>query len=90
MDTTTERNGVLFYVGVHDHTFAIIGDEGIDKLVESDFWDCTRDTIITHFKAGNFKQGLAEGIAKAGERLKIHFPFKDGDKNELPNEISNS
>lgn len=88
MQATQARNGVLFYIGVSDHTFAIIGDEGIDKVVESDFWDCTKDIVIGHFKEGRFSQGLVEGILRAGDRLKTYFPFTDGDKNELPNTIS--
>ena len=90
MENTASRNGVLFYVGVSDHTFAIIGDEGIDKVVEKDFWDCTKDIVISHFKEGRFSQGLVEGILRAGERLQHYFPFTDGDKNELPDTISKS
>jgi len=88
MEATTARNGVLFYVGVKDHTFAIIGDEGIDKAVENDFWDCTKDVVIGHFKESRFRQGLVEGILRAGERLKTYFPYADNDKNELPDTIS--
>jgi uncharacterized membrane protein len=88
MDATELRNGVLFYVGVADHTFAIIGDEGIDKVVENDFWDCTRDIVISNFKEKKFKDGLVAGILRAGERLEHYFPFSTGDKNELSNEIS--
>jgi len=88
MDKTASRNGVLFYVGIDDHTFAIIGDEGIDKVVEDDFWDCTKDIVIDHFKKDRFAQGLAEGILKAGERLKTYFPYDNDDTNELPDTIS--
>lgn len=90
MANTTARNGVLFYVGVADHTFAIIGDEGIDKVVEDDFWDCTKDEVISKFKEAKFKDGLVNGILRAGERLKQFFPFAADDENELPNEISKS
>jgi len=88
MNNTTHRNGVLFYVGVSDHTFAIIGDEGINKVVENDFWDCTKDTVIDLFKEKRFKEGLVAGILKAGERLQKFFPFENDDTNELSNEIS--
>ncbi|OYQ38162.1 hypothetical protein CHU92_06445 [Flavobacterium cyanobacteriorum] len=88
MSATQSRNGVLFYVGVQDRSFAIIGDEGIDKAVEPDFWDCTRDIVISHFKGRHFKDGLVAGILRAGERLKQYFPFADDDKDELSNEIS--
>jgi uncharacterized membrane protein len=88
MDATNARNGVLFYVGVQSRAFAIIGDEGIDKVVETDFWDCTKDIVLGHFKEQRFKQGLVEGILKAGDRLKQYFPYDDDDKNELPDTIS--
>ena len=91
MDKTAARNGVLFYVGVADKTFAIVGDEGIDKVVEDDFWDSTKDAVISQFKTGKFKTGLVDGILKAGERLKKYFPYdNEGDVNELPDEISKS
>ncbi|MFD2603046.1 TPM domain-containing protein [Flavobacterium suzhouense] len=88
MHNTAMRNGVLFYVGIDDRSFAIIGDEGIDKAVENDFWDCTKDVIINHFKEKRFKDGLVAGILRAGERLKTYFPYADDDKNELPDTIS--
>jgi uncharacterized membrane protein len=88
MNETKDRNGVLFYVCVADKKFAIIGDEGIDKVVESDFWDCTKDIVISNFKEANFKNGLVEGILRAGERLKKYFPYQSDDVNELSNEIS--
>ena len=90
MDETQDRNGVLFYVCVSDKKFAIIGDKGINEAVESDFWDCTKDTVIANFKEGNFKKGLVEGILRAGERLKKNFPYQSDDTNELSNEISRS
>ena len=88
MHNTEARNGVLFYVGVKDQSFAIVGDEGIDKVVEDDFWDCTKDIVIGHFKEKRFGQGLVDGILRAGERLKTYFPFADSDTNELPDTIS--
>ncbi|MCL9804637.1 TPM domain-containing protein [Flavobacterium amniphilum] len=88
MDKTGLRNGVLFYVCMQSRTFAVIGDKGINDLVESDFWDCTKDAVVSNFKQGQFKNGLVSGILRAGERLKEHFPFEDDDTNELSNEIS--
>ena len=90
MDETQDRNGVLFYVCVSDKKFAIIGDKGINEVVESDFWNCTKDTIIASFKEGKYKKGLVEGILSAGERLKKYFPYQSDDINELSNEISRS
>jgi uncharacterized membrane protein len=79
---------VLFYVGVADKKFAIIGDIGIDDVVEDDFWDCTKDIVIENFKNKKYKEGLVAGIKRAGERLKEFFPYEPDDTNELSNEIS--
>lgn len=88
MENTQERNGVIIYVAVKSKQFAIYGDKGINEKVTSDFWDSTKDAIQNHFQDGNFKQGLIDGILKAGEQLKTHFPYHDEDIDELSNEIS--
>jgi uncharacterized membrane protein len=88
MDETQLKNGVLIYVAVKDKHFVICGDKGINELVPTDFWDTTKDVMASHFKNGNFKQGLVDGITKAGEQLQKYFPFEEDDTNELSNEIS--
>ncbi|WP_430400182.1 TPM domain-containing protein [Flavobacterium sp.] len=88
MHKTEARNGVLFYIGVANKSFAILGDEGINNVVEADFWDCTKDIVLEHFKNKEFKKGLVEGILRAGEKLKHYFPYQSDDTNELSNEIS--
>lgn len=88
MDKTELKNGVLIYVAVKDKTFVICGDQGINEVVSNDFWDSTKEIMVSHFKKGDFKQGLIEGISKAGNELKLYFPYQQGDTNELSNEIS--
>ncbi|AOW09376.1 TPM domain-containing protein [Flavobacterium gilvum] len=88
MNETELKNGVLIYLAVEDKTFAICGDKGINDVVVTDFWDSTRDAMVAQFKQGNFKQGLIDGILKAGNELKKYFPWQEGDTNELSNEIS--
>lgn len=88
MDETELQNGVLIYLAVEDKHFVICGDKGINDVVGDDFWNCTRDVMVTQFKQNNFKQGLVDGILRAGEQLKKYFPWQEGDTNELSNEIS--
>lgn len=88
MDNTKQQNGVLIYVAVVDRNFVIYGDKGINEVVPDDFWNSTKNIMQTHFKSGNFKDGLVEGIAKAGKELAKHFPWEHHDSNELSNEIS--
>lgn len=88
MQKTEQRNGVLFYLAVLDRKFAVLGDAGINSKVKDDFWDDIKSGLLEHFKKGEFAKGLAEGIIKAGEQLKAHFPHQDDDVNELSDEIS--
>ena len=46
MDGTKNQNGILFYVAVDDHRFAVIGDKGIEKVVPDDFWESIRDEVV--------------------------------------------
>ena len=88
MNNTKDENAVLIYVAVNDKKFVIYGDKGINYVVPKDFWNSTKDVMQNHFKKGNFKQGIVDGILKAGEELKVHFPWQIDDENELSNEIS--
>ena len=88
MHNTKLRNGVLFYLALDDHKFAILGDVGINQKVPENFWDEVKDVSFIHFKAGEISKGLEVGILKAGEQLKTHFPYKEADVNELKDDIS--
>ena len=88
MNQTAARNGILFYLAAKDHKFAIIGDEGINKNVEHDFWNDIKDEMVAMFKENKFAEGLIAGILKCGKRLKEYFPYQSDDVNELSDEIS--
>ena len=88
MEATKDANGVLIYVAVNDKKFVICGDKGINNVVPKDFWNSTKDSIQNHFKQGDFKQGIIDGILTAGNELKVHFPYQSDDTNELSNEVS--
>lgn len=87
MDKTAQRNGVLIYLASADHKFAIIGDRGINKVVPEDFWETTQVAMKAHFSSGNLAEGIIAGVALAGEKLALFFPYQNGDVNELPNDI---
>lgn len=88
MHDTAERNAVLIYIAIKNHKLAIIGDKGIDEKVPDGFWDNEKSLMISYFKNGDYVDGLEEGIRLVGEQLKMYFPAKEVDKNELSDEIS--
>ncbi|MEI7490028.1 MAG: TPM domain-containing protein [Bacteroidota bacterium] len=88
MNKTRLRNGVLIYLAVRSRQFAILGDNGIHKVVPENFWDNIKHRMLLDFRENKFTEGLIAAISAAGEQLKKHFPHLDNDKNELPNDIS--
>lgn len=89
MHLTKLRNGVLFYVALKDHQFAVLGDAGINAIVPDHFWEDITEEVIRNFKQKKYAEGLATGIRMAGEQLKAHFPYNPkGDINELSDDIS--
>ena len=88
LNETKLRNGVLIYLAVRDHKFAILGDEGINNVVGQGFWNDVKDLMLSHFKENRFADGLEQGIQRCGEKLKTYFPYQSDDINEIPDEIS--
>lgn len=88
MHKTLDRCGVLIYVSLNDHEFAIVGDAGIHAKVGANFWESTRDAMGIHFKNGDLTAGIEVGVLSAGSRLKEHFPRRENDKNELSDDVS--
>jgi uncharacterized membrane protein len=89
MHQTALRNGVLFYVALKSHKFAVLGDAGINAAVPQNFWNEITSLVIGYFKEEKYAEGLAKGILMAGEQLKAYFPHKGGsDKDELKNDVS--
>jgi uncharacterized membrane protein len=88
MEATAERNGILFYIAVDDREFAIVGGAGIHAKVGDAFWEALRDALREDFARGDAASGLIRAIGETGQRLAEHFPRRQGDVNELPDEIS--
>jgi uncharacterized membrane protein len=88
MHKTKLRNGVLFFLGLKNRQFAIIGDAGINSVVPENFWNEIKSVMEGHFRNAEFAPGLSAGVMMAGEQLKINFPHQKDDVNELSNEVT--
>ena len=87
MQETKLKNGVLVYVAMDDHKFAIIGDSGINAVIPEGFWDSTKSLMLEKFKTNEIAEGISLGIIEAGKQLKKYFPYHSDDINELPDDI---
>ena len=88
MERTKDRNGVLIFISPPRKDFAIFGDQAINAAVPPHFWEEVRNVMQENFRHGMFAEGVCQGVKMAGEKLQAFFPWTDGDKNELPDEIS--
>lgn len=88
MDTTEERNAVLFYVVPRDRAFAVIGDEAVHACCGPEFWIGTAGALGKDFAAGRFTEGLVSAIGRAADFLAEHFPRGRDDRNERPDAIA--
>jgi uncharacterized membrane protein len=88
MDHTKDRNGVLVYVAMKDHQFAIFADQGIHEKVGQEFWNKEVSMMNGHFKEQHPAEAIVAVVNDIGLALKTHFPYDNTtDKNELPDDI---
>jgi uncharacterized membrane protein len=88
MHKTKERNAVMLFIAPRARKFAIIGDKAVHEQCGDAFWKEVAHEISTHFRKGDFTDGILHGIRRAGQLLAEHFPRHPGDKNQLPNDIA--
>lgn len=84
---TKNKNGVLIYVAVRDRQFALLGDKGIDEKVGPDFWKKQASLLKQALAEKRYIPGICATVRSIGESLKKHFPYREDDENELPDDI---
>ncbi len=87
LHTTRERTGVLVFVSLLERRIEILADTGIDAEASKDFWNDIVDDLVKQIRAGNVTDGLVEALQACGALLAEHFPARDDDTNELPDEV---
>lgn len=88
MHKTKRRNGVLIYLALESHVFAIVGDKGIHEKVGQAFWQDIQQKMTYHFKNENIQAGILQAIQLIGGELIRYFPCDGRNPNELSNEVS--
>ncbi len=87
MQNTALRNAVLILVCPCARKAAILGDIGINSIIESDFWDSTLSELISYCSKDLITEGICKAVDKVGNLIKLKYPYQEGDINELENEI---
>ncbi|MFT6714100.1 MAG: putative membrane protein [Planctomycetota bacterium] len=84
---TEAQTGVLLFVSLFEHRVIVLGDEGIDAKVTPELWKTVEEAILRGVKEGDLSHGLVEGIGLCADVLEEHFPWTEGDRNELPDRV---
>jgi uncharacterized membrane protein len=87
LSQTRDKTGVLILIVVEEKRLYILADEGINSKVNQKYWDDHAIGLQFHFKIGAFARGICGVIVSIGMDLAKHFPRKEDDVDELPNEV---
>ncbi|MCI0356156.1 MAG: hypothetical protein L0099_14125 [Acidobacteria bacterium] len=84
---TVAGTGILIYVSLFERMVCVLGDEAIASRLQQKDWDEVRDIILKGLRSGHAADAMCEAIARCGELLGRHFPYRAGDVNELGDEL---
>ena len=84
---TEASTGVLLFVSLFERRVIVMGDTGINAVVKPEDWESTDKAILDGIRAGSLRSGLIQGVESAGALLAEHFPWTDGDRNEIPDRV---
>jgi uncharacterized membrane protein len=87
MAKTELRNGVLLYFAPRSRAFAVIGDKAIHERCGQSLWEEVTVKMTPLLKADEFTKAIIAGVERLGMVLAKEFPWKAGDRNELPNTV---
>ena len=87
LHATEGKTGVLLFVSLLERRAIVLADAGIDARVDEDQWKRTNEALLAGVARGSLKDGLIEGIRSTGNVLELHFPWTQGDRNEVPDRV---
>lgn len=84
---TEKENGILLYISVMEQKVCILGDCGINAILEQNVWDDIVSNLTRGIRNANRCESICEAVKETGEILAAHFPAQKSDINELHNII---
>jgi putative membrane protein len=82
---TAERTGILFFVALFEHRVIVMGDEGVDRVLDPDeSWEEVVDLLLAGIREKRATEGILAAVQRCGEMLKTHLPAATKTLNQLP------
>jgi putative membrane protein len=86
LSQTRDRTGILIFISLLERRVEVLADVGISSKIPQATWDELVAKLLTDIKKGQQTEGVCAAIHTCGKILSEHFPRKDDDTNELPNQ----
>ena len=84
---THDATGILIYISQLERKVWIIGDTGINEKIPPETWQALILELSRGIREDLACSALCSVIARCGKILAEHFPLKENNVNELPDEV---
>jgi putative membrane protein len=84
---TRDENGILIFISILERKVWILGDRGVDRVIPHATWQSHAREISAGIKEERACAALCAVIGECGQVLAEHFPRKEDDTNELPDDL---
>jgi len=84
---TRDENGILIFISILERKVWILGDRGVNLRIPHETWQAHADEISVGIREGRPCDALCAVIESCCRVLVEHFPRKEDDTNELPDEL---
>jgi len=84
---TRDENGILIFISILERKVWILGDRGVNLRIPHETWQAHANEISVGIREGRPCDALCAVIESCGRVLVEHFPRKEDDTNELPDEL---
>lgn len=88
MAETEERNGALIVVLSRHRRFFVLGDKGLNEVVEPGYWEEVAESMSSLLREGQRSKALCEGVRQLADTMAAHWPANGVNPNELPDQIA--
>ena len=88
LERTRGRSGVLLLVATLERRVIVLGDSGIDSVLDPDeSWQRVIELAVEGLHAGRPVEGLEAALRCCGEMLRRHVPAQQPRVDQLPNAV---
>jgi putative membrane protein len=84
---TRDRTGILLYVSEFERRVEIVADRAVHLKLGKGFWDSQVAGVCKSLREKKAFEGIGKAVKEMGGLLEHHFPRREDDTNELPNDV---